>query len=77
MKKKDRILSLAILILLTCNCFATPPAPGDPPVVVSIDKEVMILFAAGIILGFYLIWKRTKKKNVDSKIFKLPQPKEL
>lgn len=56
MKKKDKILSGALL--LSFKLFAQPPAPGSPPPPgLSIDIGIIVLFIAGIILGIYKIVK--------------------
>ena len=54
MKKKDKILSGALLF--SFKLFAEPPAPGiTPPPGLSIDQGIIGLFIAGIIVGIYKI----------------------
>lgn len=54
-----------ILFLVAFASFATyaaptPPPPGLPPPPVSIDREIQVLFASGILLGVYWIRKTRK-----------------
>ncbi|TPG44083.1 hypothetical protein [Flavobacterium pectinovorum] len=54
----------AILLIQNIAFAQNPPPPGlpDDPVAAPIDSFVYVLFALGIIFGFYIIGKRKKSK---------------
>ena len=43
-----------------------PPPPGDPPVIASIDSNIYLLMAAGVLFALYIF---TKKTNALKKVF--------
>ncbi|MEO6177395.1 MAG: hypothetical protein ABIP27_19735 [Flavobacterium circumlabens] len=58
------IIFSAFLLIHNIAFAENPPPPGlpDDPVAAPIDSFVYVLFALGIIFGFYIIGKRNKSK---------------
>lgn len=62
--KKLVVISGAILCTLHKLVAGTPPPPpGLPPVVVPIDDFIPVFLVIAILLGFYFISKKMKKKT--------------
>jgi hypothetical protein len=59
MKKPASYLLFLIPIIAFCS---NPPPPGlpDEPVSVPIDSMIFVLFAAGILFGSYIIFKKNR-----------------
>jgi hypothetical protein len=68
-QKISKLLLLCLLIISTFNAYSQLPPPPPPPCItppcnVPVNSGIILLIAAGLVLGIFMLYRTQKKKAI-------------